>query len=44
MADPQAGDSDSAGGRQPGALDLQSAPAFLDPPDLPAPSLAWGSW
>jgi phospholipase C len=27
-----------------GALDLTSPPAFLTPPDLPAPSLAWGSW
>jgi phospholipase C len=26
------------------ALDLTSPPAFLEPPDLPAPSLAWGSW
>ena len=26
------------------ALDLTSPPAFLTPPDLPAPSLAWGSW
>jgi phospholipase C len=26
------------------ALDLSSPPAFLTPPDLPAPSLAWGSW
>jgi phospholipase C len=27
-----------------GALDLSGQPAFLDPPELPAPSLAWGSW
>jgi phospholipase C len=27
-----------------GALDLSAAPAFLTPPELPAPSLAWGSW
>lgn len=27
-----------------GALDLTSPPTFLTPPDLPAPSLAWGSW
>jgi phospholipase C len=27
-----------------GALDLSAPPAFLDPPPLPAPSLAWGSW
>jgi phospholipase C len=26
------------------ALDLDSPPAFADPPQLPAPSLAWGSW
>jgi len=26
------------------ALDLTSAPAFLEPPPLPAPSLPWGSW
>lgn len=27
-----------------GPLDLSGRPAFLDPPELPAPSLAWGSW
>jgi phospholipase C len=27
-----------------GALDLENPPAFLNPPALPAPSLAWGSW
>jgi phospholipase C len=27
-----------------GALDLASAPAFLTPPELPAPALAWGTW
>ncbi len=27
-----------------GALDLNSAPAFATPPQLPAPSLTWGSW
>jgi phospholipase C len=27
-----------------GALDLTAAPAFLKPPDLPAPALAWGTW
>ena len=27
-----------------GALDLSAPPAFLSPPDLPAPSLAWGTW
>jgi phospholipase C len=26
------------------ALDFDSQPAFLKPPQLPAPSLAWGSW
>jgi phospholipase C len=26
------------------ALDFDSPPAFLEPPSLPAPSLAWGSW
>jgi phospholipase C len=26
------------------ALDLDGPPAFLTPPDLPAPSVAWGSW
>jgi phospholipase C len=27
-----------------GALDLAAAPAFLTPPELPAPALAWGTW
>ncbi len=27
-----------------GALDLSAPPAFLTPPSLPRPSLAWGSW
>jgi phospholipase C len=27
-----------------GALDLSAPPAFLQPPDLPAPSIAWGTW
>jgi phospholipase C len=27
-----------------GALDLTAPPAFLAPPDLPAPALAWGTW
>jgi hypothetical protein len=27
-----------------GALDLAAPPAFLTPPDLPAPALAWGTW
>ncbi|MGE5137137.1 MAG: alkaline phosphatase family protein [Gemmatimonadota bacterium] len=26
------------------ALDFGSPPPFLEPPDLPAPSLQWGSW
>jgi len=26
------------------ALDLAGPPAFLDPPSLPSPSLAWGTW
>ncbi len=26
------------------ALDLTAPPAFLEPPALPAPGLAWGSW
>jgi phospholipase C len=26
------------------ALDLDGEPAFGQPPDLPAPSLAWGPW
>jgi phospholipase C len=26
------------------ALDLDAEPAFLKPPDLPAPSLAWNDW
>jgi phospholipase C len=27
-----------------GALDLTAPPAFLAPPDLPPPALAWGTW
>ncbi len=27
-----------------GAIDLASPPAFLTPPDLPAPALRWGTW
>jgi len=27
-----------------GALDLTAPPAFLDPPELPAPALEWGTW
>ena len=34
-----------AAARSPiGALDLDSPPAFLTPPELPAPSLRWGTW
>jgi phospholipase C len=35
---------DAAAASPLGALDLESPPAFLNPPALPAPSLAWGSW
>ncbi|HEV2241346.1 MAG TPA: alkaline phosphatase family protein [Streptosporangiaceae bacterium] len=35
---------DAAAASPLGALDLESPPAFLNPPSLPAPSLAWGSW
>jgi phospholipase C len=35
---------DAAAATPLSALDLDGPPAFLDPPDLPAPSLAWGSW
>jgi phospholipase C len=27
-----------------GALDLAGPPSFLTPPELPAPTLAWGTW
>jgi phospholipase C len=27
-----------------GALDLTAPPAFLTPPELPAPALGWGTW
>ncbi len=27
-----------------GALDLKAPPAFLTPPELPAPALEWGTW
>jgi phospholipase C len=34
-----------AAARSPlGALDLSAPPAFLTPPELPAPALAWGTW
>jgi phospholipase C len=35
---------DAAAATPLGALDLKNPPAFLNPPALPAPSLAWGSW
>ena len=35
---------DAAAASPLGALDLDGPPAFLNPPALPAPSLAWGSW
>jgi phospholipase C len=35
---------DAAAATPLGALDLDGPPAFLDPPELPAPSLAWGTW
>jgi len=35
---------DAAAAAPLAALDLESPPAFLEPPELPAPSLAWGSW
>jgi phospholipase C len=35
---------DAAASSPLGAIDLTSPPAFLEPPDLPAPSLRWGTW
>jgi phospholipase C len=35
---------DAAAATPLSALDLDAPPAFLDPPALPDPSLAWGSW
>jgi phospholipase C len=35
---------DAAAATPLSALDLDGPPAFGDPPVLPAPSLAWGSW
>jgi phospholipase C len=35
---------DAAAASPLGALDLTRPPAFLEPPSLPEPSLAWGSW
>jgi phospholipase C len=35
---------DAAASTPLSALDLTGTPAFLDPPPLPRPALAWGSW
>jgi len=35
---------DAAAATPLAALDLDAPPAFLDPPELPAPALPWGSW
>ncbi len=35
---------DAAAAAPLAALDLSAPPAFLEPPELPAPALAWGSW
>ncbi len=35
---------DAAASSPIGALDLAAPPAFISPPDLPAPSLTWGTW
>jgi phospholipase C len=35
---------DAAAVSPAGALNLTGPPAFLTPPQLPAPSLAWGTW
>ena len=35
---------DAAAATPLSALDLEGPAAFLDPPDLPDPRLAWGSW
>jgi len=35
---------DAAADSPIGALDLTAPPAFLTPPSLPAPALAWGTW
>jgi phospholipase C len=35
---------DAAATSPVGAVDFEAPPAFLSPPELPAPSLAWGSW
>jgi len=35
---------DAAAATPLSALNLDGPPAFIDPPELPAPKLAWGSW
>ena len=35
---------DAAAATPLSALDLDGPPAFREPPSLPKPSLAWGSW
>jgi phospholipase C len=35
---------DAAAAAPLGTLDLTGPPAFLEPPSLPKPALAWGSW
>jgi hypothetical protein len=35
---------DAAAAAPLGALDLTAPPAFLTPPQLPPPALAWGTW
>ena len=35
---------DAAADSPLGALDLNSPPAFAEPPELPEPALRWGSW
>jgi hypothetical protein len=35
---------DAAAATPLSALDLEGPPAFLAPPDLPDPSLTWGTW
>jgi phospholipase C len=35
---------DAAAGTPLDAVDLTSAPAFLEPPSLPKPRLTWGTW
>jgi phospholipase C len=35
---------DAAAAAPLGAVDFGAPPAFLSPPELPEPSLAWGSW